>query len=145
MADRVQTYASHRRYIPEFHFFALPILLINAVMMLWEFARHPAFVSAWTALVALALVVGIWTARAMALRAQDRIIRLEERMRLERLLPPSMRERAAGLSTSQLIALRFAPDDEVPDLARRVIDGELHTRADIKRAIRSWRPDDLRV
>jgi hypothetical protein len=81
----------------------------------------------------------------MALRAQDRIIRLEERMRLERLLPPTMKERAAGLTTSQLIALRFASDDEVPDLARRVMDGELHSRADIKRAIRAWRTDDLRV
>ena len=145
MADRVQTYASHRRYIPEFHFFALPVLIVNAVLMLWALARHPGFDPAWRALVALALVIGIWTARAMALRAQDRIIRLEERMRLDRLLAPSMRERASGLSTSQLIALRFASDDEVPDLTRRVIDGELHTRADIKRAIRSWRPDDLRV
>lgn len=145
MADRVQTYASHRRYIPEFHFFVLPVLIINAVLMLWGFARHPGFDPGWRAVVAVALAIGIWTARSMALRAQDRIIRLEERMRLERLLPPSMREQASSLSTSQLIALRFASDDEVPDLTRRVIDGELRTRADIKRAIRSWRPDDLRV
>ena len=145
MADRAQTYATHRRYIPEFHFFALPVLIANAIFRLWEFARHPGKDSGWVAVVAVALAVGIWTARAMALRAQDRIIRLEERMRLERLLPPTMKERAAGLSTSQLIALRFASDDELPDLARRVIDGDLHGRADIKKAIRTWRPDDLRV
>lgn len=145
MADTAQTYASHRRYIPEYHFFALPILIINAVITLWEFARHPGFASGWVALVAVALAVGIWTARAMPLRAQDRIIRLEERMRLERLLPPSLSDRVTGLSTTQLIALRFAPDEEVPDLTKRVIDGELKTRADIKRAIRGWRADDLRV
>ena len=145
MTDRVQTSATHRRYIPEFHFFALPVLIANAVLRLWEFARHPGVDSGWSAVVAVALAIGIWTARAMALRAQDRIIRLEERSRLERLLPATMKERAAGLSTSQLIALRFASDDELPDLARRVMDGELHGRADIKRAIRVWRPDDLRV
>ena len=145
MADRVQTYASHRRYIPEFHFFALPVLIANAVLRLWEFARHPGVDSAWIALVAVALAIGIWTSRAMALRAQDRVIRLEERLRLDRLLPPVVREKAANLTTSQLIALRFAPDDEVEELAQRVIAGELHTRADIKRAIRNWRADDLRV
>jgi hypothetical protein len=145
MADRLQSYASHRRYIPEFHFFALPVLAANAVLTLWEFARHPAFASAWIALVAVALVIGIWTSRAMALRAQDRIIRLEERQRLDRLLPPGLRERAGKLTTSQLIALRFAADDEVEELAQKVIAGELNTRADIKRAIHNWRPDDLRV
>ena len=98
MPDRLQTYATHRRYIPEFHFFALPVLIANAVLRLWEFARHPGRDSGWLAVVAVALAVGIWTARAMALRAQDRIIRLEERMRLERLLPPTMKERAAALS-----------------------------------------------
>lgn len=145
MADRVQTYASHRRYIPEWHFFALPVLIANAVLTLWEFARHPGFEAGWIALVAVALVIAIWTSRAMALRAQDRVIRLEERLRLDRLLPPALRESAGKLTTSQLIALRFASDDEVEDLAQKIIAGELHTRADIKRAIRKWRPDDLRV
>ncbi|MFL5477706.1 MAG: DUF6526 family protein [Gemmatimonadaceae bacterium] len=145
MADRVQTYGTHRRYLPAFHFFALPVLLANSILKLWDFARHPATITAWAALVAIAIAVGLFTARTMALRAQDRIIRFEERTRLDRLLPPSLRERAASLSTSQLIALRFAPDNELPDLAKRVIDGELHSRADIKRAIRGWRPDDLRV
>lgn len=145
MAEKAQAYGSHRRYIPEFHFFALPVLLINALLTLWQFVRHPGLATGWIALIALALLVGIWTARAMALRAQDRIIRLEERMRLERLIPPSLKERAAALSTRQLIALRFAPDDEVAELAQRVIAGELHTRDEIKRAIRNWRADDLRV
>jgi len=145
MAERIQTYASHRRYIPEFHFFVLPVLIANVIATVVALVRHPAFVTVWAVLVATALALGIWTARVMALRAQDRIIRLEERTRLDRLLPADLRVRAGELSTSQLIALRFAPDDEVPELVRRALDGELARQGDIKRAIRNWRADHLRV
>ena len=81
----------------------------------------------------------------MPLRAQDRIIRLEERIRLERLVPADLRGRVGELTPDQLIALRFAPDNEVPELARRVLGGELKTRADIKGAVKNWRGDHLRV
>lgn len=145
MADQVQTYASHRRYIPQFHFFVLPVLIANVVVTLVEFVRHPRVITGWIFVVAVALAIGIWTARAMALRAQDRIIRLEERARLDRILPVDLRGRAGELRPSQLIALRFAPDDEVPELTRRALNGELKTQGDIKRAIRNWRPDYLRV
>jgi hypothetical protein len=144
MAEQ-QSYASHRRFIPEFHFFVLPVLIANIVVTVIEFTRHPRFITAWIAVVAIALGIGIWTARAMALRAQDRIIRLEERVRLGQLLPPDLRGRIGELQTSQLIAIRFAPDEEVPDLVRRALEGELKTRADIKRAIQNWRADHLRV
>lgn len=145
MADRVQTYASHRRYIPQFHFFVLPVLIANVIVTLVEFIRHPRVITGWIFVVAVALAIGIWTARAMALRAQDRIIRLEERARLDRILPVDLRGRAGELRPSQLIALRFAPDDEVPELTRRALNGELKTQGDIKRAIRNWRADHLRV
>ncbi|HYS69792.1 MAG TPA: DUF6526 family protein [Gemmatimonadaceae bacterium] len=144
MAEQ-QTYATHHRYIPEFHFFVLPVLVANIVVTVIEFVRHPGFITAWIAIVAIALGIGIWTARAMALRAQDRIIRLEERVRLAQLLPPDLRSRIGELQASQLIAIRFAPDEEVSELVRRALDGELKTRADIKRAIRNWRADHLRV
>jgi hypothetical protein len=81
----------------------------------------------------------------MPLRAQDRIIRLEEKTRIRGLLPAEMRGREDGLTREQYIALRFAPDDEVPELLRRIHAGELKTSADIKRAIKNWRSDDLRV
>ena len=144
MAEQ-QSYASHRRYIPEFHFFVLPVLIANVIVTVIEFTRHPRFITAWIAVVAIALGIGIWTARAMALRAQDRIIRLEERVRLGQILPPDLRNRIGELQPSQLIAIRFAPDEEIPDLVRRTLDGELKTRADIKRAIQNWRADHLRV
>ena len=145
MAERIQTYASHRRFIPVFHFFVLPVLVANVIITIIEFVRHPRFVTGWVVVLAVALAIGIWTARAMALRAQDRIIRLEERTRLERVLPADFRSRVGELTASQLIALRFAPDDEVPELTRRALSGELKTQSDIKRAVQNWRADHLRV
>ena len=145
MAEQLQTYGSHRRFIPEFHFFVLPVLAINIVMAAVEFSRHPGFRSGWIVVLATALGIGIATARRMALRAQDRIIRLEERTRLAGLLPPNLRARVGELNASQLIAIRFAPDDEVPDLVQRILAGELTTQGDIKRAIGAWRADLLRV
>ena len=145
MAERVQTYGTHRRFIPQFHFFVLPVLLAQVILKVVQLVRDPTLSTAWLLIVAVALLVGIYTARPMALRAQDRIIRLEESARLGRLLPTDLRGRIGELTTGQLIAIRFAPDDEVPELTRRVVDGELKSPGDIKRAIRNWRADHLRV
>ena len=81
----------------------------------------------------------------MATTAQDRIIRLEETLRLQRCLPPELRSRIGELSTGQLIGLRFCSDEEVSELTRAVLNGELRGREEIKRRVRSWRPDTLRV
>lgn len=145
MPDETQTFATHRRWIPAYHFFALPVLLINVFVVAARLARNPSLINGWAVLVSIALVTGIFVLRGMPLRAQDRIIRLEERIRLERLLPADLRGRMDQLTAAQLIGLRFAPDDEVAELTRRSLDGELRSRDDIKRAIKSWRPDTLRV
>ncbi len=145
MADKTQTLASHRRFIPVFHFLALPVLLINVFVVGYHFVRDPRLINGWALLVAIALAVGISLSRFMPLRAQDRIIRLEERTRLERLLPSDLRGRIGELTERQLIAIRFAPDNEVPDLTRRTLAGELKSPGDIKRAIRDWRADYFRV
>ena len=145
MADQTQTLATHRRFIPAFHFFALPILYVNVFVVAIYFWEEPNFRTGWGLLVAIALAVGITWSRFMPLRAQDRIIRLEERTRLERLLPADLRGRVGELSERQLIAIRFAPDDEVPELTRRTLNGELKSPGDIKRAIRNWRADHFRV
>ena len=145
MADKTQTLATHARYIPAFHFFALPVLLINMFVVAYYFWREPSFRNGWGLFVAVALAIGITWSRFMPLRAQDRIIRLEERTRLERLLPADLRGRIGELTERQLIAIRFAPDDEAPDLTRRTLNGELKSPGDIKRAIRSWRADYFRV
>lgn len=145
MADKTQDFGSHRRFIPAWHFFALPVLGANAVVFAYRFVRYPNVDTGWAMLVAIALVVGLFVSRSMPLRAQDRIIRLEERARLERVLPADLRARIGELKESQLIAIRFAPDDEVPELTRRTLNGELKSQAEIKRAIRNWRADHLRV
>jgi len=145
MAEPTQTYDSHGRYIPVYHFFAVPVLLINVVVMAIEFVRDPRFLTGWAVIVAVALFLGMLYLRFMPLRAQDRVIRLEERARLERILPSDLRGRIGELSPSQLIAIRFAPDDEAPELTRRALNGELKTQKDIKLAIRNWRADHLRV
>ena len=145
MADQSQTLATHRRWIPMWHFFAIPVLVANVVVVATRFARDPQPINGWGVIVAIALLVGIFLSRSMPLRAQDRIIRLEERSRLERLLPGDLRGRVGELTPSQLIAIRFAADDEVPDLTRRALSGELKSQGDIKRAIRNWRSDHLRV
>ena len=145
MAESTQTYASHRRFIPIYHFFVVPVLLINVIVMAMQFVRDPRFITGWAVVVALALFFGMLYLRFMPVRAQDRIIRFEERARLERILPSDLRGRVGELTPSQLIAIRFAPDDEAPDLTRRALNGELKTQGDIKRAIRNWRADHLRV
>lgn len=145
MAEPIQSYKSHARWVPAFHFFVLPILLINAIVSGGRFIGNPNWMTGWGFLVTVALFLGMFLLRSMPLRAQDRVIRLEERARFDRLLPADLRARVGELTTAQFIALRFAPDDEVPDLTRRALDGELKTQADIKRAIKNWRPDTLRV
>ena len=145
MAEPTQTYASDRRWIPPFHFFVLPVLLINVFVSGVQFARNPHPITAWLVVVAIALFNGVFELRGMPLRAQDRIIRSEERARLERVLPSDLRGRVGELTPAQLVAIRFALDDEVPDLARRALNGELKTQGEIKRAIRNWRADHLRA
>jgi hypothetical protein len=145
MAEVTQTFATHRRWIPAWHFFALPVLVANVFILAARFWRDPRFVNGWAVIVAIALATGIFISRSMPLRAQNRIIRLEERIRLERILAGDMRGRIGDLTPVQLIGLRFAPDDEVPELTKRALNGELKTSADIKRAIRNWRPDHMRV
>ena len=145
MADKTQTFSTHRRFIPAFHFFALPVLLANMFVMASQFWRDPRIGTAWATLVAVALAIGITSSRFMPLRAQDRIIRLEERTRLERLLPADLRGRIGELTERQLVAIRFAPDNEVPDITRRALSGELKSPGDIKRAIKDWRGDYFRV
>ena len=145
MADQTQTFSSHRRFIPAFHFFALPVLLINVFVVAVQFWKDPRLINAWPVLVAIALAIGIASSRFMPLRAQDRIIRLEERTRLERLLPSDLRGRIGELTERQLVAIRFAPDNEVPDITRRALRGELKSPGEIKRAIKDWRGDYFRV
>lgn len=123
----------------------LPILSINLVVEVRRAIEQPDAYRLWVAVLALGLFLFSFTARGMALRAQDRVIRLEEQLRLSRIMPAEGQTLIDTLRPGQLIALRFAPDAEVPDLVRRIVSGELRSGDEIKRAIREWRPDHLRV
>ena len=140
-----QTYQNHTRWVPGFHFLAMPILALNLVWSLYRLVTSFSFETVVGVLLAVAITFGILFARIFALAAQDRVIRLEERMRMQALLPDDLKPRINDFSTSQLIALRFASDAELPDLARRVLDEKIAERKPIKEAIKVWRPDYQRV
>lgn len=144
MSDKTQNYAHHVKYDPPFHFFLIPVLLINIILVIYHLIRHPGFPAVWFLILSLALIVIAGRIRRYATYLQDRIIRLEERMRLTQLLPEALRPRISELTVPQLIALRFASDAELPALAMRALDEKLDRNA-IKKAITSWRADNFRV
>jgi type VI protein secretion system component VasK len=144
-----QNYANHTRYVPGFHFVTFGILAINLIWSLfrlfWGVPGVPFFDRLLAVAVAVALLLLAWYARTFPLKAQDRIIRLEETLRLERLLPADLRPRIGELRAGQLIALRFASDAELPEIARAVLAGEVTTPGEIKKRVRTWRADHFRM
>ena len=145
MAERKpQTFANHARFDPLFHFFVLPVFVLSTLAAIVLFLWHPSLRCAWRFVLLAAGTVAVFKIRLYALRVQDRVIRLEERLRLASLLPESSRSRIPELTESQLIALRFASDTELPMLAERALAEKL-SAADIKKAIQTWRPDYWRV
>jgi hypothetical protein len=145
MTATTQTYANHTRWHPPFHFFVLPVMIINVVWAIVYFFTSPEWNRGWAIVVSLALLVLVFLARTNALRAQDRVIRLEEQIRYQQILQGDFAQQARSLTIDQIIALRFAPDEEVEALVRGVLEGRLKKSADIKRAVNSWRADNLRV
>src|SRR5579859_4853779 len=139
-----QTLANHVRYDPPFHFFVLPVFAISWIVSVVFLVRHPGLLHFWIVVFNTALVVAVIRLRQYALKVQDRVIRIEERLRLTALLPDSLRPQIAKLNERQLIALRFASDAEVPALVERTLSVNLQP-ADIKKAIKNWRPDYWRA
>lgn len=140
-----QTYANHVRMHPPFHFFLMPATLLLLILTITNVIRRPATLESW-----ILLLIGVMTPVALLLirvnplRAQDRLIRLEERLRFQRLLPESLQARARELSEAQIVALRFASDAELPALIEKVLASNMNGR-DIKKSIVTWRADTFRV
>jgi hypothetical protein len=141
---RPQTFANHARIDPLFHFFALPVFGLSVLGAVVLFILHPSLHSAWLFVVSVAAVIAVLKFRMYALRNQDRMIRLEERLRLATLLMEPLRSRIPELTETQLIGLRFACDTEVSGLVERAL-GESLSRADIKKSVKTWRPDYWRI
>ena len=144
MSNKPQSYASHAKIDPAFHFFVLPVLIINILVVAYLLIRHPGIGGAWLLLISVTLLVLATRLRSWATHLQDRVIRLEERIRLAAILPEPLRSRIGELSDSQIVGLRFASDAELPSLFQRALDEKL-SRSDIKKAITNWRPDYSRV
>jgi hypothetical protein len=141
-----QSFQSHAKWVSPFHFFVLPVLLINLGFSIYWCVKAWFTVSGvLSVLVAAALFVGMVMARAMAMKVQDRVIRIEERIRFERVLPPDMHARIGEFTIDQLVALRFASNAELPELARKVLEEKVNDRKAIKRMIKTWRPDLARA
>jgi hypothetical protein len=145
MAETAQSYQKHARWLPGFHFFVIPVLLVNVINEMrhvWlEPSRHFVFQLA----VAAALLTAAFLSRIQALTVQDRVIRLEMRLRLRGILPPDLQPNIDTLTHRQLVALRFASDAEMADLVRDVLAGKLATGKEIKMRVKSWQSDWLRA
>jgi hypothetical protein len=144
MADP-QSYKNHAKNVPLFHYVLLPILMINLVLTLYRLWQAPGMPTLWNAVMAFAFIVTALFARVFALKAQDRLIRLEERMRMRELLSPEMQRRINEFTPDQLVAIRFASDAELPTLAATVLTSNIQKRDEIKKLITQWRADHCRV
>src|SRR6266849_1951101 len=141
-----QNFGNHTKVVPVFHFFAIPVFLINflwSLYRLWQLGFS--FTGIFGVILAAALVVLVFSARLFALAVQDRVIRLEERLRYAQVLPADLQARTSELNIGQIVSLRFASDAELPALARRVLDEKLTERKAIKQLIKSWKPDYQRA
>ena len=141
---RPQTLANHAKTDPWFHYFLVPVLLICFIASIVFLFHGVNALHIWLAVFSLAALLLCFRSRIYSLKVQDRIIRLEEQLRLSALLPEALRPRIRDLSEQQLISLRFAADDEIPSLVEKILRENLDPKA-IKKAINNWRPDYWRV
>ena len=144
MAD-TQNFANHTRWQPPFHFFVAPVMLINFIVSVVLFVRWPGWSAGWWIVVSLALLVLTFLVRLNSLKVQDRLIRLEEKLRCQHLLSPALAEQTGALTIPQVVALRFAGNDELEGLASAVVAGKLSQPKEIKQAVKNWRADTFRV
>jgi hypothetical protein len=141
-----QNFANHAKFVPPFHFVAMPVFVVNLGLSIYRlFKLGLTFEVIFGVLLSLALIILFFSSRLFALKVQDRVIRLEERLRYERLLAADLKPRIGEFSIDQLISLRFASDAELPGLARKVLDERLTDRKAIKQLVKNWKADNLRV
>ena len=139
-----QDFSHHARRHQPFHFFLIPVLITNLIITIVYLVRHPSLLAGWLVILSIALLTLAFLARVNPLKVQDRLIRLEERLRLSALLPEPLRMRIPELTEKQLVALRFASDAEIPRLVEETLQNNLRSK-DIKMRIENWRPDYWRV
>jgi hypothetical protein len=145
MPEPVQNYKNHAKFVPIYHFVAFPLLLTNFVWAVWRASQAPSADTIIAAGTGFALIILFFLARLFALKVQDRVIRLEMRLRLRELLPLGLHPRIADFTPGQLVAMRFATDAELPDLAQTVLRDRITDKKAIKLMIKEWNGDHLRA
>ena len=144
MSKAPQSLKNHAKFDPTFHFFLVFVLTINFAIAVVQVVHHPSLPSAWFLALSIVAFVALFKLRLYPLKVQDRVIRLEERLRLQSLTPIEWHTQIYRLTEDQLIGLRFASDDEVVELAKQALEHNLN-RKQIKERIRNWRADDWRI
>jgi uncharacterized membrane protein YciS (DUF1049 family) len=146
MAEKVpQTYANHARYVPAYHLVAFFLVFVNLVFTLVQIFRGPSLSTVMAALAAMALVLVWLYERVFAISVQDRVIRLEMQLRLQRVLSDDLKARIGEITKGQFVALRFASDAELPALVRKVLEEKITDQKQIKMAVKDWQADYLRA
>ncbi len=143
-ASAPQSFKKHARFDPPYHFVLFAVLVANLIIALSYAVNHLSYLSEWMVILSIAIFIPVGKLRTYPLKVQDRIIRLEERIRLQALAPEEWHTQIYRLSEDQLIGLRFASDEEVVELAKQALEQNLN-RKQIKERIKEWRPDDWRV
>ena len=144
MPTTSQSFKSHTRWVPGFHFVLLPLIIFNLIWAIRRLVGHPAADTTVAVIVAASLLLLALFARRFAVTVQDRVIRLEMRLRIRELCPPDVAARVREFTPSQLVALRFAGDAELPALARKVLDDKITGSKAIKSMIKDWQADYFR-
>ena len=145
MSDSVQSFENHAKMVPAYHYVAAALLILPTLYYAYLAATDFSAERLVFLLFCVGVVMAAFFARVFPLGVQDRVIRLEERLRMEQILPDDLRGRIAEFRTEQLIGLRFASDEELADLSRRVLDQGMTDRKSIKQAVKSWRADHQRI
>jgi hypothetical protein len=141
---KVQNFQNHARFDPLYHFLVAPVALITVIVAAYQITQRQNLADAWFFILSVALLVAFLKIRTYALKVQDRVIRLEEELRMEHVLPADLKARIPELTVSQIVALRFAPNAELPGLVQQALTNNWSSK-EIKKNIVNWRPDYFRV
>ncbi len=140
-----QNFSNHTRYHAPFHYVLIPLMTIYLVSAIVQLVRHPDGSGILNFILTVIVLMTMFIARGYAMKVQDRVIRLEEQLRYQRVLPADLAQRASSIPTRFVIALRFASDEELASLVTRTLDGKFNAPVEIKKAITNWRADYHRV
>ena len=139
-----QSFENHAKVVPAYHYFTFGLIAAYLVYRLYIAATAFSLDALMSLLLAVGVMMAAFWSRVFALRVQDRVIRLEMRLRLLK-VAPAVAPRLGEFTINQLCSLRFASDAELPALAERVLAERLDDRKVIKRMIKDWNADLLRA